>query len=121
MRSFAKLEREQFPKEPQLTRSAGISGRLGLAIVVAYRDVQTAAQQSIDQFQRVLAEPFPKFPGKGDKLERGFQAVSALLLRHLDLSQAVSEALNRNANALGKTRLDSTHLEMLRSPPKSAK
>ncbi|HTH47490.1 MAG TPA: hypothetical protein VMB21_08270 [Candidatus Limnocylindria bacterium] len=44
-----------------------------------------------------------------------------MLLRQLDLSQAVSEALNRNALALGKTKLEPNALELLRTPPKASK
>ena len=42
-------------------------------------------------------------------------------LQHLDLAQAVSEALNRNALALGKSRLEPSALELLRTPPKAEK
>jgi serine/threonine-protein kinase len=48
-------------------------------------------------------------------------SVSWTLLRHPDLSHAVSEALTRNAANLGKTRLDSPALEQLRTPPRAAK
>jgi eukaryotic-like serine/threonine-protein kinase len=66
-------------------------------------------------------EPFTKFPGKGDKYDRAYQSVAPMLLSQLDLSQAVSEALNRNALALGKTKLEPHALELLRTPPKAGK
>jgi serine/threonine protein kinase len=118
---FAKLEKEQFLKEMFLTRMAGITGRLGHAVTTAYRDGPNAAQQSNELFLKVLAEPAGKIPGKADKFERGYQAIAPILLRHLDLSQAVSEALNRNALAHGKSRLEPNALELLRTPPKAGK
>jgi serine/threonine-protein kinase len=118
---FAKLEREQFAKETFLTRTAGITGRLGQAIVMAHRDVPNAAQQSNDLFLKTLIEPLPKLPVKGDKYDRGYQFIAPILLRHPDLGQAVAEALNRNALALGKTKLEPNALESLRTPPKAGK
>ena len=117
---FAKLEKEQFAK-PFLTRTAGITGRLGQAIVMAYREVPTAAQQSNDLFLKALVDPFPKMPAKGDKFDRGYQVVAPILLRHPDLGQAVAETLNRNALGLGKTKLEPNALELLRTPPKAGK
>ena len=96
---FAKLEREQFPREMYLTRSAGLTGRLGRAVVATYRDGPNAPQQSNDLFLKALVEPFTKLPGKGDRYERGYQAAAPILLHHLDLSEAISDALNRNAMA----------------------
>ena len=69
----------------------------------------------------MLSELAVKGGGKADRSERGYQAVAAILLQHLDLAQAVSEALNRNALALGKTRLEPAALERLRTPPKAEK
>ena len=124
--SFKKLEGETFRKEtlagPQSpARTAGMAGRLGQAVVLAYRETPNAAQQSNDLVMKVLSEPFAKVPGKFDKVEKGYQAVVAFLLRHADLAQAVSDALNRNAVALGKAKLEPNALEQLRSPPKAAK
>lgn len=118
---FAKLEKEQFAKEPFLTRTAGITGRLGQAIVMAYREMPTAAQQSNDLFLKALVDPFPKIPAKGDKYDRGYQVVAPILLRHPDLGQAVAETLNRNSLALGKSKLEPNALELLRTPPKAGK
>ena len=70
---------------------------------------------------KALVEPFAKLPGKGDRYERGYQAAAPILLHHLDLSEAVSDALNRNAMALGKTKLEPNVLERLRTPPKAGK
>jgi len=117
---FARLEKEQFGREHQsLTRKGGIAGRLGHAVVAAYRDVPNAAQQSNDMFLRVLVELAVKGPAKADRYEQGYQSLSSILLQHLDLAQAVSEALSRNALALGKTRLEPAALELLRTPPKA--
>ena len=118
---FAKLEREQFPREMYLTRSAGLTGRLGRAVVATYRDGPNAPQQSNDLFLKALVEPFTKLPGKGDRYERGYQAAAPILLHHLDLNEAISDALNRNAMALGKTKLEPSVLERLRTPPKAGK
>lgn len=118
---FGKLEREQFPKDQARTRTAGAAGRLGLAVAAAYRDSPGAAQRSIDLFTKAFAEPAPKFSGKFDRGERSYQTASVLLLRHLDLAQAVSQALNRNAVALGKTRLEPAFLDLLRTAPNTGR
>ncbi len=117
---FEKLEKEQLPGGgPQSpARAASMAGRLGQAVVVAYREIPNAAQQSNDLAMKVVNEPFGKIPGK---FEKGYQSVVAFLLRHPDLAQAVSDALNRNAVALGKAKLDPNALEQLRSPPRAAK
>jgi len=118
---FKRLEEEKFPKEPYLTRTAAVTGRLGRGVVVAYRDSPGAAQDSIDLFQKALADLFPKFSGKGDRSDRAYQAIAPILFRHLDLSQAVAEALDRDALALGKVKLEPNALELLRTPPKAAR
>jgi hypothetical protein len=115
---FKKLEGEAFAKEPLINRTVGIAGRLGQAVVLAYRDVPNAAQQSNDLVMKVLNEPFGKVTGK---FEKGYQSVLVFLLRHPDLAQAVSDALNRNAISLGKTRLEPNALEQLRAPPRGTK
>jgi serine/threonine-protein kinase len=115
---FKKLEGESFPKELLLNRTVSMAGRLGQAVVLAYREGPNAAQQSNDLFVKVLNEPFPKLPAKSEK---GYQAVAGFLLRYPDLAQAVSEALNRNAAALGRTTLTPVALDLLRAPPKAAK
>jgi eukaryotic-like serine/threonine-protein kinase len=117
---FNRMEKEQFGREYiHLTRTSGIAARLGHAVVAAYRDPPNAAQQSNDMFLRVLAELAVKSPAKADRYEQGYQSLSTILLQHLDLAQAVSEALSRNALALGKTRLEPAALELLRTPPKA--
>jgi serine/threonine-protein kinase len=117
---FARLEKEQLgPVKDYLTRRAGYIGRLGHAVATAYRDGPNAAQQSNEMFVRVILDLAAKGSAKADRYERGYRAVAAILIQHLDLAQAVSEALNRNANALGKPRLEPNALELLRSPPKS--
>jgi hypothetical protein len=119
---FARLEKERFGPEQQfLTRKAGLTGRLGHAITTAYRETPDAAQQSNKLFVNVLMELAAKGPPKADRHERGYRALSAILLQHLDLAQAVSEALNRNALALGKSPLEPSSLERLRTPPKAEK
>jgi eukaryotic-like serine/threonine-protein kinase len=126
---FEKLEKEPLTGVgPQSSaRTASITGRLGQAVVLAYRESPNAAQQSNELFVKTLNEAFPKLSGKGDKfdkidkLERGHQFVAGILLRHPDLAQAVSDALTRNAIALGKTTLTPAALEQLRSPPRIGK
>lgn len=117
---FARLEKEQFGRELLfLTRKAAITGRLGRAITTAYRDTATAAQESNDQFQSVVLGLALKGKGKAERSENGYRALGTILLQHLDLAQAISEALNRNALALGKSRLEPSALELLRTPPKA--
>jgi serine/threonine-protein kinase len=118
---FQKLENEQFDKAPMANRSAVVAGRLGQAVVLAYRDQKDAAERSDELFVRVINDPFPKFGGKFDKAERGYQAVTGVLTRHADLAQGVADALDRNAAALGKAKLDPPALELLRSPPRAGK
>jgi serine/threonine-protein kinase len=119
---FARLEKEQFGRDHLFQqRKAGVTGRLGHAVATAYREAPNAAQQSNDLFLKVLSGPAVKGTGKADRFERGYQAVAAILLQHLDMAQAVSEALNRNALALGKPRLEPAVLERLRTPPKAEK
>jgi serine/threonine-protein kinase len=118
---FRKLENESFPKEPQINRTVSMAGRLGQAVALAYRDEPNTADQSNKLFAQVVNEPFPKPTGKVDKFEKGYQPVMTFLLRYPDLAQAVSDALNRNALALGKTTLTPNALELLRSPPKAGK
>jgi serine/threonine-protein kinase len=123
---FRKLEAEQFPilglkkidQESIAVRDAVPAARLGEAVVLAFRD---KPHESNELILKVISDPFPKIPVKFDKLDRGFPAVLALLLRHPDLSHAVSEALNRNAAALGKSRLEPPTLEQLRVGPRGGK
>src|SRR5262249_27440821 len=105
---FQKLEGEQFDKAPLASRSAGVAGRARHAGALARPDQKDAAERSNELFVKVINDPFPKFGGKfdkfdkSDKVEKGYQAVAGILIRHADLAQAVADALNRNAAALGK-------------------
>ncbi|MBA4188214.1 MAG: hypothetical protein C0467_09385 [Planctomycetaceae bacterium] len=126
---FRKLESEQFGPggplkklDPDVlaARDASAAGRLGEAVVMAYRDTEAAAKASNELVMKVVEIPYPKFP-KFDKPERGLAMVDALRSRHPDLGQAVSDALNRNAVTLGKTKLEPAVLEQLRLPPRGGK
>jgi hypothetical protein len=87
-----------------------MAGRLGQAVVLAYREPardsketpQSLAQASNDLILRVIQDASPKI-GKPDKLDRGYQAVAAFLLRYPNLGQAVTEALNHNMLTLGRS------------------
>lgn len=101
--------------DPIAARSGSVAGRLGLAVVLAHENKH---EPSNKLFVEVVSEPFvlPKFPkDKGDKADRTGAAVSWVLLRYPDLSLAVSDALNRNAANMGKTKLDPPALEQLRT------
>ncbi|VTT97312.1 serine threonine protein kinase : Putative serine/threonine protein kinase OS=Gemmata sp. Wa1-1 PE=4 SV=1: Pkinase [Gemmataceae bacterium] len=127
---FRKLEAEQFPATGPLkkldpdamaARDASAAGRLGEAIVLAYRDTEAAAKASNELVVRVADSPFPRLPPKAGPFERGAAAMEALRLRHPDLGHALADALNRNAAALGKTRLEPAVLEQLRATPRGGK
>jgi serine/threonine-protein kinase len=98
-------------------RSALLAGRLGMAVVQAH---ENKAEASNKLFLDVVTDP-PKFGPGGPKGDRGAAAVSWLLLRYPDLSLAVTDALNRNAANLGKTKLEPAALEQLRSPQRLGK
>ncbi|MFM8275351.1 MAG: serine/threonine-protein kinase [Gemmata sp.] len=102
-------------RDPVTARAASVAGRLGLAVVLAH---ENKADASNKLFLEVVQEQ-PK--AVGPKLDRAALSVSWTLLRHPDLSHAVSEALNRNAANLGKTKLDPPALEQLRTPPRTGK
>ena len=115
---FEKLKaREKEWRDPIAARSASLAGRLGLAVTLAHDN--TKAEASNKLFVEVVTEQPPKFGGP--KFDRNAATVSWLLLRHPDLSNAVSDALNRNAVNLGKTRLEPPVLEQLRSPQRVGK
>jgi serine/threonine protein kinase len=110
-RRFERLEREEAARTPPLAaRSMAMAGRLGQAVVLAYREPardsketpQSLAQASNDLILRVIQDASPKI-GKPDKLDRGYQAVAAFLLRYPNLGQAVTEALNHNMLTLGRS------------------
>jgi len=108
---FDAMEKERLDG-PLATGAAHLAGRLGRAVVVAYRDADpTAAGASVKLFAEALAGPLPKLPGKGDKV----QYVQAFLLRHPALAEAVAEALARDAVNLAPTKLPAA-LEALRTP-----
>ncbi len=110
--------REREWRDPVAARTAGVAGRLGLAVVLAH---ENKPEPSNKLFLDV-AQDQPKFGGPGmPKFERPTFSVSGTLLRYPDLSHAVSDALNRNATNLGKTRLEPAVLEQLRSPQRVGK
>jgi serine/threonine-protein kinase len=90
----------------QAARLASVTGRLGLAVVLAHEHRAEAANRLLLE---VVDEPRPKFVRPG-------AAVHSALLRYPDLSHATSEALNRNAANLGKAKLEPAALEQLRTP-----
>ena len=120
---FKKLEKEQFLGVPSVNRVVSMAGRLGQAIVLAYRDSKpptTSALASNELIVKVLNDPNPNAKQK-DKVEKSFQAyleIAKFLAKHPDLSQGVSDALNRNMVTLSLTKLDPPVLEMLRAPPR---
>jgi serine/threonine-protein kinase len=119
---FERLKRKSTEwRDPIAARSANITGRLGLAVVLAHENNKAEASNKL--FLEVVTEPPPKFGGKfdGSKGDRGAATVSWTLLRYPDLSNAVSDALNRNAANLGKTKLEPPALEQLRSPQRVGK
>jgi hypothetical protein len=97
-------------------KSGVLVGRLGRAVVMAYRDDDPQAPQlSLTLFTEAVNSALPltgKFM-KGEKLDRP-QIIRGVLLRHPSLAQAVAEALNRDAVNLGLTRLPGP-LESLRT------
>jgi serine/threonine-protein kinase len=95
--------------DPNASRSANLTSRMGLAVVLANEDKADASNKL---FLEVINEPLPKFIPKG---ERSTASANRTLLRYPDLSHAVSDALNRNAANLGKTKLEPASLEQLRS------
>ncbi len=131
---FKKLETESLtvkkldkPEELAAARHASLAGRLGQAIVLAYRDPPkddptAPARQSNDLVVQAITIPYPKLPPKFDKFDKGSPPVVAnFLLKNPDLAQALADALNRNALALGKTTLTPAALEQLRNPPKGGR
>jgi eukaryotic-like serine/threonine-protein kinase len=120
---FKKLEKEQFPGVPSVNRVVSMAGRLGQAVVLAYRDSKppaTSATASNELVMKVLNDPYPnaKQKDKIDKNYQTYQEVAKFLAKHPDLSQGLSDALNRNMVALGLTKLEPPLLELLRTPPR---
>ncbi|MBP3960159.1 serine/threonine protein kinase [Gemmata sp. G18] len=110
--------REKEWRDPLAARTASVAGRLGLAVVLAH---ENKPEPSNKLFLDVVQDQ-PKFGGPGGpKFERSAFSVSGTLLRYPDLSHAVSDALNRNAANLGKTKLEPAALEQLRSPQRVGK
>ena len=110
---FKKLEADKL-EGPLTIGMAHLAGRLGRAVVLAHRD-------NYPESNKLFLEALnpAKGVGKLDKADRGPQAVQAFLVRHPDLAQAVSEALNRNAANMAAATPKQTfpaQLEPLRSP-----
>jgi serine/threonine-protein kinase len=119
---FKKLEARGDDWRDVAGRHAYLAGRLGRAVVLAVENTPEASKASNELFVKVVSESPPK-TGKfeGPKFDRSAASVSWLLLRHPDLSNAVSDALNRNAKNLDKTKLEPPVLEQLRSPQRVGK
>ncbi len=115
---FKKLSSEQLPGSLMSSRTTVMAGRLGQAVVLAYRDQKEHTERSNAMFLNVINDPLVKLAGKFDK---GASPLASFLVRHADLSHAIADALNRNAVALGKTKLEPPALEQLRSPPRANK
>ena len=92
-----------------------MAGRLGQAVVLAYRDTKPSATASIDLVTKVVNEPYPNAK---QKVEKTYQEVAKFLAKHPDLCQGVADALNRNMVTLGLTKLEPLALELLRAPPR---
>ncbi len=107
-------------RDPIASRSGNLAARLGVAVVLA-QDPKTA-EQSNKLFVEIITEPPPKFlPGGPKGPDRNAASVNWVLLRHPDLSGAVSDALNRNLTNLNKTKLEPPALEQLRAPQRVGK
>ncbi|MBM3980193.1 MAG: serine/threonine protein kinase [Planctomycetes bacterium] len=100
-------------RDPVAARTGNVAARLGVAVVLA-QDPKTA-EQSHKLFADIITEQPPKFgPGAPKGPDRNAATVNGVLLRLPDLSGAVSDALNRVAVNLTKTKLDPPALELLR-------
>lgn len=108
---FKKLEKEPLPG----VRTFSMAGRLGQAVVLAYRDTKPNATASIDLVTKVVNEPYPNAK---QKVEKTYQEVAKFLAKHPDLCQGVADALNRNMVTLSLTKLEPLTLELLRAPPR---
>ena len=113
---FEILKNKKFG-DPQATRSANLTGRLGQAIVLAHKNEAEPSNKLVLD----VVNDAQKFGPGGPKGPDRSATLSWLLLRYPDLSSAVSDALNRNAANLGKTKLEPASLEQLRSPHRPAK
>jgi serine/threonine-protein kinase len=115
---FEIMEREQAPLLRDSAAFSRFAGRLGKAIVMAYRDndpqFPQAAHASVRLFVEALGSPVPPLvsPDKKPKVER-IDSMRAFLARHAELAQATAEAMNRDAANGAKI---PTQLEVLRSP-----
>ncbi len=97
-------------RDIQAARLASITGRLGRAVVLAHENRPEASNRA---FLDVFGEQRPKFDRIGAN-------ANWAMLRFPDLSQAISEALNRNAANLGKDKLEPP-LEQFRSLRRAGK
>lgn len=97
-----------------------MAGRLGQAVVLAYRNEEGTARASNQMVMNVLNDPHPKASAvkKESMMRTPFQVVSNHLMKHPDLWQAVSDALNRNMMMLKLNKLEPPPLELLRAPPR---
>jgi serine/threonine-protein kinase len=118
---FARLKAKATEwRDPIAARTANLTGRLGLAIVLAHENNEAEASNKL--FHEIITDPLPKFGNGAQKGERtGAMMIWRILLRYHDLSQAVSDALDRNAANLGKTKLEPPALEQLRSSSRVGK
>jgi serine/threonine-protein kinase len=95
-------DRPPGPKGKFAGNANALAGRLGRAVVLAQRD---QANESAELFTKTLNEL--------GTAQRGL--LENLLIGHPDLAQAVGEALNRDAENLGVTKLPD-RLDWLRTP-----
>ncbi len=115
---FKELEAERHMNTPQLLAKAHLAGRLGQAIVLAYRDKATESNRAFEEALRGSGKGLlPKGVAQPALVQ---QAVKGFLLGHPSVSQAVAEALDRNAENLGAKKLP-PQLEQLRQARDLAK
>jgi serine/threonine-protein kinase len=133
---FKTIEKKQYPVKKSdsdqivgaqaFNRTTSMASRLGQAVALAYREQKAGskanddAKSSNDLVMSVVNDPYPN-PNAKQKPDKPFQAVTAFLVKHPDLYQALSEALNRNMSTLGLTKLEPAALELFRAPPRLGK
>ncbi|MGL6094972.1 MAG: serine/threonine-protein kinase [Fimbriiglobus sp.] len=103
---FREMDQDR-PGPKFLLGPAVVAGRLGQAIVLAYRD---KPKESNELFERTVTGPPRPTP----------LVVNKFLVDHPDFAQAVAEALTRNAENLGLPKLPD-RLEWLRTPAGSVR
>ncbi len=131
----AKKQPDQIPGAAEFNQSTSMASRIGQALVLAHREPKPGsktteyakaveyARASNDLVMSVVNDPIPNATAKQkEKLNKpNFQLVSAFLVKHTDLYQALSEALNRNLGVVGSFKPDQQALELLRAPPRMTK